>query len=117
MDEIVLKLGKKSFKLKFGLKLFRILGRKWELPGIDEVVTKMAVLDSVDGKLTFDQIDVLEQILVSAIECGGEIIDLTKYDIIDEFFKNPKALDDFKEALISSLPKNEPQDNEENSGK
>lgn len=112
MDEILLKLGKKSFKLKFGLKLFRILGRDWQLPGIDDVISKIAILDSVDGKLTFNQIDVLEEILVAAIECGGEKIDLSKYDIIDEFFKDPKALDNFKDALINSLPKNEPLDDE-----
>ena len=51
MNELVLQLGEKSFKLKFGLGLFRILGRKWQLPGIDEVVQRIAVLDSVDGKL------------------------------------------------------------------
>ncbi len=110
MDEIVLQLGNKSFKLKFGLKLFRILGRKWQLPGIDEVVQKIAVLDSADGKLTFDQIDVLEVILVSAIECGGNEVNLFEFDIIDEFFKDPKALENFKNALVNSMPTNEPAD-------
>jgi len=112
MNELVLNLGDKSFKLKFGLGLFRILGRKWQLPGIDEVVQRIAVLDSVDGKLTFEQIDVLEQVLISAIEYGGCKDDLTDFDIIDEFFKDPKALDNFKDGIISSLPKNEPAEDE-----
>ncbi len=108
MDEIVLQLGSKSFKLKFGLGLFRILGRKWQLPGIDEVVQKIAVLDSAEGKLTFEQIDVLEVILVSAIECGGNEVNLFEFDIIDEFFKDPNALENFKNALVNSMPKTEP---------
>lgn len=110
MDDITLKLGKKSFKLKFGLKLFRVLGKKWQLPGIDEVVQKMAVLDSVDGKLTFEQIDILEVILVSAIECGGNKVNFSEFDIIDEFFKDPNALESFKNALVNSMPTNETAD-------
>jgi hypothetical protein len=113
MDQIILKLGKKSFKLEFGLGLFRLLGRKWQLEGIDDVVQKIAVLDSVDGKLTFDQIDILEEILLSAIEYGGSTEDLKGLKILDEFFKDPKALDNFKDVLINSLPKNEPLDSDD----
>lgn len=112
MNELILKLGEKSFKLKFGLGLFRILGRKWQLHGIDEVVQRIAVLDSVDGKLTFEQIDVLEAVLIAAIEYAGCTDDLSKLDIIDEFFKDPKALDNFKDGIINSLPKAEPVENE-----
>lgn len=114
MNELVLKLGEKSFKLKFGLGLFRILGRKWQLPGVDEVIQRIAVLDSVDGKLTFEQIDVLEAVLIAAIEYGGCAEDVSKLDIIDEFFKDPKALDNFKDSIINSVPKPE---NIEDSGK
>lgn len=108
MEGLNLKLGKKSFKLKFGLGLFRILGRKWQLPGIDEVVQRIAVLDSADGKLTFEQLDVLEDVLIAAIEYGGCTDDLSKFDIIEEFFADPKALDNFKDGIINSLPKAEP---------
>ena len=106
MDEIVLTLGEKSFKLKFGLKLLRVLGAKWQLPGIDEVVQKIAKLDGADKKLTFEQIDVMEVILVSAIECAGQTINLFEIDIIEEFFKNPQAMKDFKSVLVNSMPNN-----------
>jgi hypothetical protein len=105
MDSFELKLGTKSFKLKFGLKLFRILGEKWNLPGINEVVQKMAVLDTVEQNLTFAQFDVLEDIIYSAIICGGaREHDLAKIDIIDEFFKDPKALQNLVNNLVASLP-------------
>jgi hypothetical protein len=113
MDEILLKLGDKSFKLKFGLGLFRILGRKWQLPGIDDVIQKIAVLDSVDKKLTFEQIDILEEILLSAIQYGGYDGDTKSLDIIDSFFANPNALEEFKNALVSSLPSNTAGDEDE----
>jgi hypothetical protein len=117
MDTIVLELGGKSFKLVFGLKLFRLLGRKWDLPGIDEVVQKIAILDAADKKLTFAQIDVLEMILVTAIECAGETINVFEFDIIDEFFKSPKALDVFKNVLVNSMPNSKSIEPGENEGK
>jgi hypothetical protein len=110
MNEIILQLGGKSFKLEFGLGLFRLLGRKWQLDGIDDVVQKIAVLDSIDKKLTFSQLDVLEELLLAAIENGGTQEDLKGLKILDEFFKDPKALDSLKDAIINSLPKNEPLD-------
>lgn len=108
MDDITLKLGKKSFKLSFGLKLLRILGKKWQLPGIDEVVQKIAVLDNPEGKLTFEQMDILEEIIIAAIECGGETEGFKDLDILDEFLKDPKDLENFLAAIVNSLPKNEP---------
>lgn len=104
MDTIVLELGGKSFKLVFGLKLLRLLGRKWELEDIDQVVNKIKTLESSTGKLTLDLLDLLETMLVTAIECGGQTINVYEIDVIGEFFKNPKALDVFKDALVNSMP-------------
>ena len=105
MNDLTLQLGENSFKLKFGLKLFRILGRKWNLPGINETVLKMACLDGASTDLTFDQLDVIEDLLCAAIEAGNdENIDLSNIDIIDEFFKNPNALQTLTQQLVESLP-------------
>jgi hypothetical protein len=111
MDTIVLELGGKSFKLVFGLKLLRLLGRKWELEDVDQVVQKLAVLDSVSKIPTFLQLDVLEVLLVSAIECSGQTINLFEFDILNEFMKDPSALDRLKDVLIASLPQQKPEEN------
>jgi len=115
MDSISLELGGKSFKLKFGLKLFRILGEKWKLPGINEVVAKISILDQANSNLTFEQLDVLEDLISCAIYAGGtDYSKLKGIEIIDEFFKNPSALQDLTKQLIESLPQ---QETDENLGK
>lgn len=111
MPEVILKINEKSFRLIFGLKLLRILGSKWDLPGINEVVQKIAVLDTVKGNLSFAVMDMLEEILIAAIENGPDgKEDLTGMDILGEFMKDPNALQSFTDSLIESLPQNKPQD-------
>lgn len=113
MPEVVLKIKEKSFRLVFGLKLFRILGKNWDLPGINEVVAKMAVLDSMSDNLSFEAMDVLEDIIKAAIENGPDgKEDLSDIDLCGEFLKSPEALESFKNSLIESLPQNKPQENE-----
>lgn len=113
MSEVVLKINEKSFRLVFGLKLLRILGRKWNLPGINEVVARMAVLDTVKDNLSFDVMDMLEELLIAAIENGPDgNEDLAGLDVLGEFMKDPEALEKFKNSLIESLPQNKPQDDE-----
>lgn len=107
--DIVLQLGKKSFKLAFGLGLFRLLGRKWDLEGIDDVVQKISTLNSNDGKLSFVQLDLLEELLLASIEYGGCADDLSGLKIMDEFFREPETLDKFLDALVEAMPRNEPE--------
>lgn len=113
MPEVVLKIKEKSFRLVFGLKLFRILGKKWDLPGMNEVIAKMAVLDSVSDNLSFEAMDVLEDIIVASIENGPDNSeDLTGVDVLGEFLKNPELLENFKNSLIESLPQNKAEETE-----
>jgi len=112
MNDLQLKLGSKSFKLKFGLKLLRILGEKWKLPGINEVVAKISILDQANSNLTFEQLDVLEDLICVAIHAGGhDYSELKDIEIIDEFFKDPYALQDLTRQLIESLPQQQPDEN------
>ncbi|MCG9792481.1 hypothetical protein [Flavobacterium algicola] len=106
MDEIILNIQDKRLKLEFGLSLFRILGKKWNVPGINEVVARMGVLDGSVDNLSFEQLDVLEDILLAAIENGNNDVDLSTIKVIDEFFKNPKALEQLTSSIVSSLPQN-----------
>lgn len=113
MSDTILKIKDKSFRLEFGLKLFRILGRKWNLPGINEVVAKMAVLDSMSENPSFEAMDVLEDIIVAAIENGsGGKEDLSGVDVLGEFLKSPETLENFKISLIESLPQNKAEETE-----
>ena len=113
MNTVNLIIGEKTFKLGFGLGLFRILGKKWNLPGINEVVLKMAVLDSIAENPSFEVLDCLEAIILAAIELGeGSGVDLSNVHVLDEFFKNPQLLENFKNELISSLPQTSQPTNE-----
>ena len=113
MNTVNLIIGEKTFKLGFGLGLFRILGKKWNLPGINEVVLKMAILDSISENPSFEVLDCLEAIILAAIEMGeGPGVDLSNVQVLDEFFRDPQLLEDFKNSLISSLPQNNQPPNE-----
>jgi hypothetical protein len=113
MPQVILKINEKSFRLVFGLKLFRILGNKWNVPGINEVVAKMTVLDSMSINPSFEAMDVLEDIIMAAIENGPDWReDLTDVDVLGEFLKDPETLENFKNSLIESLPQSKPENNE-----
>lgn len=112
MDNFQLQLGSKSFKLKFGLKLFRILGTKWNLPGINEVVAKLSVLDNTQTNLSFEQIDILEDLVCAAIVAGGhDYSELSDVEVVDEFIKNPGALEQLTLQIINSLPQPQAEEN------
>lgn len=113
MPEVVLKIKEKSFRLAFGLELFRILGRKWDLPGINEVLVKIALIEGLKANPTFEQMDILEDLLFSAIiNAEGEDVDLKGVKILDEFLKNPENMDNFLKSLTDSLPQNKPDEKE-----
>lgn len=111
MPEVILKINKKSFKLEFGFELFRILGRKWDLPGINEVLLRVQILEGLTAMPSFEQMDVLEDLLKAAIQNGeGPDVDLSGLKILEEFLKEPESIESFFESLTESLPQNKPQD-------
>ena len=74
----------------------------------------MAVLDSVSDNLSFEAMNVLEDIIKAAIENGPDAkgINLDDVDVLGEFMKDPDALENFKTSIVESLPQNKPQDDE-----
>jgi hypothetical protein len=60
------------------LSLFRILGRKWQLPGVNEVIKNGSHFNNTEKNLSFDQLDVLEDIFNAAIENGDNTIDVSQ---------------------------------------
>jgi hypothetical protein len=118
MTDVSIEIKGKKLKLEFGLSLFRILGRKWQLPGVNEVIQKMAVtFNNTEKNLSFDQLDVLEDILNAAIENGDNTIDVSQLKVVDEFFKNPKAMELLTQSLMDSIPKADPDDTDGSQGK
>jgi hypothetical protein len=106
MEGLQLKINNKIFKLVFGLKVFRILGAKWNLPGLNEVFARIQCLDSKDKNLTFEAMDVLEDLLTAGIEAGNNPDYVPgNISILDEFFKDPNAIKQLTNALVSSMPR------------
>lgn len=107
----------KRLKLEFGLSLFRILGRKWGLNDVNETVVNISKLNG-DGKtLSYSQMDILEDILLAAIENADDSVDTTNLKVIDEFFKDPNALQSLTLALTDSMPKSNVEDKKVSQGK
>jgi hypothetical protein len=61
--------------------------------------------NGTQGKLTFDQLDVLEDILNAAIVNADKNIDVSELKVVDEFLKIQKGLKLLTEALINSILK------------
>lgn len=111
MIDFNLILNEKSFKLVFGLKLFRILGRKWDLPGLMEVIEKIKFLENAEGKenLSFETMDLLEDLIISAIEAGNNPdFNPDECSVLDEFFNDPNAMQQLVDNITMSMPRSQP---------
>jgi hypothetical protein len=109
MDSFKLQINAKTFNLVFGLKVFRILGRKWNCPNMETVAGKLAVLDGEGNE--FDQMDILEDLLVAAIEAGNNPdFNPEEDDIIHAFYSDPQALEKLTAQIIASMPRQQPQE-------
>lgn len=106
MNTLTLKINEKSVVLKFGYGLFRLLGDKWELPGINSVMARFEGFANLaqGGELTFDLMDVISDLVISAAEYNDKSVELDSDEICDYFFKNVHELEGIMKLFVSALP-------------
>lgn len=106
MEGLKLNVNNKVFLLVFSMSTFRILGKKWELPGLQEVLAKILEINTggEQQNLSFKTMDILEDLLVAAIQAGGNPdFDINKDKVIDSFLKNPDSMTDLVTALTTEI--------------
>ncbi|WP_035647328.1 hypothetical protein [Flavobacterium sp. ASV13] len=57
-----------TFKMTFSLKVFRILGKVWNLPSLPEVMQKVALIEQIESG-NFEIYDILYDVLFQSIDC------------------------------------------------
>lgn len=62
----------KTFKLGFGLKVFKVLGRKWNLPGVNEVLDRLVVLDENPEHVSFEKLDLINDVVLALVNASNE---------------------------------------------
>lgn len=66
-----IKIGKETYPIAFGYGAFRIMGRKWGCAGINETMKRLSLLDGIDENLTYDQEDIIADMILAGIELAN----------------------------------------------
>lgn len=112
MDQVTIQLNGKTFMLTFGMKALRLLGQKWNVPGVNGVFAKLALVESVTDELAFDQIDIVNDFILAAIQANESNTEFITVEELDELVLKDakgyvKSFEKVLECFVASLPKSE----------
>ena len=88
MDATSIQLNEKTFVLKFGMKVLRLLSEKWQVAGLNDLFQKLSVFDGMTDNLTFEQIDVINDLILCSIAANDDNIQTITSDELDELYLN-----------------------------
>ena len=118
MAETVITINNKTFKLKFGLKVFRLLGSLWGTPTLNTTMARFGIFQTATEDLSFEQIDVISDLIITSIEANPENEETLTRDEIDELLlSDTTALVKVIEIVMKGLTESLPQLNPEPAGK
>jgi hypothetical protein len=108
-NTLTLNINEKSVVLKFGYGLFRLLGEKWGLPGINSVMARFAAFKDLanGGELTFELMEIISDLVMTSVRYNDASVELDPDEICDYFLQNVNDLGLIMELLASSLPQDE----------
>jgi len=105
MDKATITINNKTFKLKFGLKVFRLLGDFWDLPTFGGVQQKVfSILSSITDDISFEQLDVINDVIIASIVSNlDNTEDLTRDELDDLFLSDTQTMMDIIKTVFSSF--------------
>lgn len=86
MDSIKIELNGKTFVLKFGMKVLRLLSEKWQVPGFNDLFKRLAIFDGMTDDLTFEQIDVINDLILCSVLANAENTETITAEELDELY-------------------------------
>jgi hypothetical protein len=105
MAGTTIKIEGKTYPIKFGYGAFRIMGKKWGCKGINETMQKLSVLDGMGAELTFDQEDVISDMILAGIEFANPEAEVPHQNkVMDALLKDMSVLTNVTNDLVNSLP-------------
>lgn len=108
MAVVSLEINKNTYILKFGMGCLINLGKKWNVPTLNETMAKFAVLEKMNGQdLGFEQIEVIIDLIEAAIISNREnkVLAEDLDSIPDVIFTNAEKLQEIVQEFVESLPK------------
>lgn len=106
MTATSIKIGRKTYKLKFGYGVNRRLSEAYKLTSYTGLGVYIEELKFGGDDLTFAQIDFIGNLIFASISYSeGVKPELDVDDIIDHLFAAPEKLVEILEAFMASIPK------------
>ncbi len=91
-----------KYPVVFNYKTFKLLGRLWGLPGINDVMQKIAALSDMQ-KASFDQLDQCGELVLMGIEAAGGDFEGDLDDVVSAIMFDPESRDKFMQELTESF--------------
>lgn len=108
---MIITLENKTFELKFGFKCFLNLGRALGLKTVNEVIDRLSSFDGKSDDITFDQLELIEKLIISAAQANPKYGDLgysiNDVNVIDGVMAQPGMLSELITELNESFNKAE----------
>lgn len=113
-----IQINNKTFKLKFGLKVFRLLGKAWGVSTLNDTLVKFGCLGTIGDNLTYEQLDVITDLIIASVQANEENTEtITRDEIDDLFLKDTVALLAVCEVVMIGFTECLPKAEENNPGK
>ena len=110
MNSQTIKINGKSFVLQFGMKVFRLLSEKWNVPGINGIFQKLSVLETITDDVSFEQMDVINDLIVASIQSNPDNTATISNEELDELFlADTPAMMKIIEVVFQEFTKSIPQ--------
>jgi hypothetical protein len=95
MDTATVIINNKTFVLKFGMKVFRLLGEKLGTPTLLTTQQKvMSILSGMTEDISYEQLDIINNLVVASIEANSDNTETITTDELDDMY-----MDDTKQML------------------
>ena len=109
MEGVEIQLNGKTFVLKFGMKVLRLLSEKWQVSGFNQLFQKLAVFEGMTDDLTFEQINVVNDLIVCAVKANTDNVETITADEIDELYLTDmenlmKQIEIVLKGFMASMP-------------
>jgi hypothetical protein len=110
MLETTITVNNKTFVLKFGMKVLRLLSEKWNAPGLIGVLQKLSVFEGMTDDITFEQLDVMNDLILAAVSANDDNSETLTSDELDQLFLNDndaiiKIIEEVLKGFIASIPR------------
>ena len=102
MSGITIHIDGHKYPVVFNYKTFKLLGRQWGVPGINDVMQKIAELGNMQNA-TFEQFDKFGELVMVGIEAAGEVFHGDVDDVVNAVMLDPATRDSFMQELEDSF--------------